>query len=61
MLPRAASPEEQEVIEVAIAQDDTKAIDKKVPRPSREHKPSWKKIENTLVKQGESSQTLTSD
>src|SRR5271156_1642713 len=32
-LPRAASPEEQEIIEVAKAQGDTKAIDKKAPRP----------------------------
>src|SRR5271170_7033456 len=60
-LPRAASPEEQEIIEVAKAQGDTKAIDKKAPRPSREYKPSWKKIKNTLVEQGESSQTLTND
>jgi len=54
VLPRATS-EEQEMTDVIEVQGDPKAIDKKVSRPFRGHKPSWKKIENTLVEQNESS------
>jgi hypothetical protein len=56
-LPRAAS-EEQEVTEVVDVQGDPRVVAKKVPRSSRGHKPSWKKVENTLVEQTESNQTL---
>ena len=60
LLTRATS-EEQELAEVIEVQADARTVDKKVSRPSRGHKPSRKKVENTLVEPSESSQTLTSD